>query len=243
MRRLLPDPRNGVDLDEAYAWRPGPTRQVRANMVASADGGATRSGATEELSGPADKRVFAVLRGLADVILVGAGTVRIEDYGPARPTLERQERRVAAGLAPIPPLAVVSGRLDLSPESRFFTEATVRPVVVTVDAAPPERQRALRRVADVVVAGAARVEPAAMCDALAARGFARVLCEGGPQLLSTITAAGRLDELCLTVSPQLVGGSGPRILTGPVLHPAAALTVEHVLEEDGFLFLRYAVRR
>ena len=241
MRRLLPDPVDEVDLDDAYAWRAS-GQHVRGNMVSSADGAATLGGVTEELSGPADKRVFGVLRGLADVVLVGAGTVRTEDYGPARPSLERRERRVGAGLAPIPPIAVVSGRLDLSPQSRFFTEATVPPVVITTASAPAERRSALGRVADVVVAGDARVDPAAMLDALAARGFARVLCEGGPQLLSTLATAGRLDELCLTLSPQLVGGRSPRILTEPV-RPPAALTLGHVLEEDGFLFLRYELRR
>src|SRR5205814_10541457 len=112
---------------------------VRANFILSVDGAASFHGVTEPLATPGDRAVFRTVRGLADVILVGAGTVRDEKYGPARPTEERQARRTAEGYTPIPPIAVVSRSLDLDLESRFFTEAVVPPIVVTVQGAPAER--------------------------------------------------------------------------------------------------------
>lgn len=238
MRRLLPTPEGAVDLDEAYAWPVG-TRCVRGNMVASADGAAVLDDVSGTLSGPADRRVFAVLRGLAEVILVGAGTVRRENYGGVRPTAARRQRRRDTGLADVPPIAVVSRELALDAANRLFTDTVVRPLVITCAAAPTDRQAALADVADVLVAGEDAVDLGLALHQLAARGYRRVLCEGGPRLLAAVIAGGHLDELCLTVSPLLVGGPAGRVLAGPALPEPVGLRLLGVLEEDGALFLRY----
>src|SRR6186713_1435307 len=116
VRRLLPDPHDEVDLVTAYAF-PIDGPWVRANMVASVDGAGAINGTTRGISSPADQQAFGVLRQLADVVLVGAGTVRAERYGaePAKP--EHVQRRRAAGQADAPPIAVVSRSLDLDPGS------------------------------------------------------------------------------------------------------------------------------
>jgi len=228
-----PDP---VDLDVAYAAPLG----VRANMVSSVDGAASREGVSEGLSGPADKRVFSVLRGLADVVLVGAGTARAEGYRPVRPRPERRQRRVASGLSPVPPLAVVSAALALDPASELFAGAEARTLVLTCAAAPARRRDTLAEVADVVVCGQSTVDISAALDELADRGLRRVLCEGGPTLLATLLAAGKVDELCLSLSPLLLAGNAPRITSGPAVAPVSARLL-HLLEEDGWLFLRYAL--
>ncbi len=241
MRRLLPSPAGEVDLDEEYAWPAGP-RCVRANMVASLDGAAVADDVSGTLSGPADRRLFAVLRGLAEVILVGAGTVRGENYGGARPNPERRARRQAAGLASAPPIAVLSRSLDLHPATRFFTDTAVRPMVITCASAPAERRAALAEVADVVVAGEETVDLGLALDQLAAGGYRRVLCEGGPQLLAGMVAGDHLDELCLTVSPMLVAGPAGRVLSGPGRPQPAQARLVGALEEGGTLFLRYGLR-
>ena len=241
MRRLFPDPADEVDLDAAYAWPTPEAQLVRANMVISADGAAAYAGSGRPLTTRADQRVFAALRGLADVVLVGAGTVRRENYGPVRPTPQRQARRVAAGRSPVPPLAVVSARLDLDPQSRFFAAAVARPLVLTCATAPADRRTALGSVADVLECGTNAVDIPSALAALAERGHRRVLCEGGPTLLGAIMAAGRLAELCVTVAPTLVGGGGARMIAGAPLPELAALQLRQVLEDEGSLFLRYAV--
>lgn len=238
MRRLLPEPMADVDPVDAYPVAAGP--HVRANFVCSADGAATVDGRSGGLSSPADKRVFSRLRETCDVVLVGAGTARTENYGPARPSTEARERRVAAGLAAVPPIALVSRSLDFDLTRPFFTEAATRPIVLTVESAPPDARAALAAVAEVVDVGEGLVEPGAALDALADRGLARVLCEGGPTLLGAVIAAGRLDELCLTVAPVVVGPGPPRIATGPSLPMRTDLPLAHILEEDGFVFLRYS---
>ncbi|HEV8372071.1 MAG TPA: dihydrofolate reductase family protein, partial [Actinomycetota bacterium] len=63
--------------------------------------------------------------------------------------------------------------------------------------------------------------------------------EGGPTLNGQLAAAGLLDELCLTVSPLLVGGDAKRVLAGPLLPVPRELPLRSACEQDGFLFLRY----
>jgi riboflavin biosynthesis pyrimidine reductase len=248
MRVLLPVPAGERELDDgelgdAYAY-PVASRWVRASFVASVDGAASAGGRSTGLSGPADKRVFATLRALADVVLVGAGTARTERYRPLRPRAAYADRRAAAGQLPAAAMAVVSGRLNLPADSPLFAEQGVAPtLVITCASAPRRRLATVRRLAEVVVAGDDVVDAGAAVDALEARGMPRILCEGGPGLLGDVAAAGRLDELCLTISPQLRGGDAPRIVSCPDLDPALRLDLVHLLEEDGFLFTRYVVAR
>lgn len=190
-------------------------------MIASVDGATTIGGLSGGLGGPGDRRVFLALRSLADAILVAAGTVRAERYGPA------------------PFIAVVTRTCNLDWESPFFTAATSRPVVVTVSSTPRSNRDRAAEVADIVVAGDTDVDLPLALRALADRGAASVLAEGGPTLNGHLAAAGLIDELCLTLSPRLVGGEARRILAGPPV-PGAALRRLHALyEDDGFLFLRY----
>jgi riboflavin biosynthesis pyrimidine reductase len=241
MRSLLPEPADTVDLVQAYAY-PGDKTWVRANMVASVDGSAVADGQSEPLSGPSDKRVFGVLRGLCDVVLVGAGTARAEGYRALKARRSYAEHRADLGQRPAPVLALVSGSLDLDPTGELFTGAE-RTVVLTAASADEAARARLAEVGDVIVAGTDRVDIAAAIDALVALGLPRVLCEGGPHLLAGVVAAGRLDELCLTTAPRLVGGHGPHVVAGLHLDAILELELAHLLEEDGNLFARYLVSR
>jgi riboflavin biosynthesis pyrimidine reductase len=223
---------------DLYAPPDRVTPRVRVNFVSSLDGGVTVDGYSEGLSGPADKRVFGVLRGQCDALLVGAGTLRHEGYGPVRLSAERRERRRAAGLPEVPVLAVVSGRLDLSPGNPALAEAPVRPIVITHAGSPADRRRALETVADVLVCGESEVDLGAALDTHAGRGLTQVLSEGGPYLLGALHAADRVDELCLTMAP-LLAGPGPGRITAGSPGPVRRMTLDQVLEEDGNLFLRY----
>jgi riboflavin biosynthesis pyrimidine reductase len=250
VRRLLPaadGPPAELDdsaLAEAYAVPVGGPWHVRVNFVTSADGGVTVDDRSAGLSNPADKRIFALLRDLADVVLVGAGTARTEGYRAERYGPERRRRRVQFGRAELPVIAVVSAALDLDPTSILFTaaEPTARTVVLTCRAAPADRKAALAEVADVLVAGDERVDLVAAVGSLAERGLTRVLCEGGPTLFGALLAAGLVDELCLTVSALLTGPGTGRIVAGPILEKAPyPLALLQLLEEDGALLLRYAL--
>lgn len=228
------------DLDAVYAYPPTPW--LRVNMIASADGAAVVDGGSRALGTSTDTQLLGLLRGLADVVVVGAGTVRAEGYGPLRPRQARREARLEAGLAPVPRLAVVSHTLDLDLTAPVFTEAEVPTLVVTREAVDPGRLRAAEDVAEVVLAGGERVDLGLALDSLVGRGLPRMLCEGGPGLLGDLAAADRVDDLCLTVAPMLAGGEASRIARGPELTPPARMRLAHALEDDGYLYLRY-VRR
>ncbi len=245
MRQLLPQPEHDVDPFAFYAYPPE-RPWLRANMVASVDGSAVVDGRAGGLATEVDKSVFATLRALSDVVLVGAGTARAEGYRALRAKPAHAEQRAAAGQPPAPVLAVVTRRLALEPTSDLFHGGAQRTVVITrtpPDAEAREHLAAVAEVADVIVAGEDAVDLAQALDELAGRGLTRMLCEGGPRLLADITAAGRLNELCLTVTPALVGGFGLRILSGPPLggDGPVPLSLARLLEEDGSLLARYVV--
>jgi riboflavin-specific deaminase-like protein len=214
---------------------------VRANMVATLDGAASGAdGRSGSISAPADTAVFQVLRSLADVILVGAGTVRAEGYGPAKPRAAFADRRAAAGQQPAPALAVVT-RSGFVPGDTGLFSGDVPTYVVTTAGADLDRLRRVAGDGHVIVAGEDEVDVADAVRALASRGLRRVLLEGGPTLLGSALAAGRVDELCLTWSPILVGGEGPRIAVGEPTRLNARPA--HLIAADDLLLGRWLVQR
>ncbi|MBX7453383.1 pyrimidine reductase family protein [Mycolicibacterium sp. 3033] len=228
-------------LIDRYAY-PG-ERWVRANMVASADGGATTGGKSGGLGGDGDKALFSVLRELADVILVGAATVRAEDYSGASPTADQRAARQSRGQAAVPPIAVLTRSGSVDPDAPVFRDTEVPPIVFTSAAAAPETRRTLGDLAEVIdVSGSdpESLDVARAVSVLADRGLGRVLAEGGPGILGRLISEDLLDELCLTVAPVLVGGAAGRIVTGDD-DDRTRLRLHQVLsDDDGYLFLRYA---
>lgn len=215
---------------------------VRANMIASVDGGATSAGKSGDLGGDGDKAVFTALREAADVIVVGASTVRVEDYSGVQFDAGQRRARRQRGQAEVPPIAVLtrSGRLD--PDAKLFHRTEIPPLILTsADAAEDTRSR-LDGVAEVLDASGADPDSVHLPTALgllAGRGLLRVLTEGGPGILGMFTEQDVLDELCLTVAPMLVGGKAGRIVTGAG-EVQTAMRLRHALiDDDGYLYLRY----
>jgi riboflavin biosynthesis pyrimidine reductase len=218
MRRLFPDAVDAVDLATEYTDARRRRRDGRpwvlVNMISSLDGAVAINERSGGLGGPADRQVFGVLRGLADLVLVGAGTARAERYGPP----------ARAGLR----IAVVTRSADLDWSSPLFTSGAG--FVITTEDAPAVP-------VDSVRAGHGSVDLAGAVGQLSAD---VVLCEGGPSLNGDLVTEGVVDEWCITLSPMLVGGSAGRAARSAVAQPTGYELV-HVLEEDGFLFVR-AVR-
>ena len=243
LRQLLPSCQDNPDLAALYGYPDG--LWLRANMVASADGAANLEGASAALSSDTDRRLFALLRALCDVIIVGAATVRTEHYRPAR--IGDSWRHLRDGRTPRPPIAVITARLDLDPDSPLVTAAPAyaRTIVITTAQAPADRRTELARHADIIVAGEETVDLAAAVGLLAERGHRRMLAEGGPHLLAQLVEARLMNELCLTIGPLMAGPGASRIVAGapwsgtePTV-PPLPLRLAHVLEDDGFLFCRY----
>lgn len=247
LRRLHPDPA-AVESGEQFADL-GLTARAHdelpwtiANFASTADGRAAIDGRTRAIGDDGDMEVFRRLRTQVDAVLVGTRTIAIERYGRAVRRSELRALRTALGLAPEPLVATVSRSGELPLDAPLFAEPEARVVVFA-----PRGTSAPECAADVTVVP---LDPAALTLTSALRtlraehGVRALLCEGGPTLMGALLHEGLLDELFLTLAPQLAGGgAAPTIASGPALATPAALDLVWALERAGSLYLRYAVGR
>ena len=237
---MPPLPRDPAGLADAYRVAPG--RHVRVNFIAALDGAISIEGRSGGLGSDGDRRVFRTLRALADAVLVGAGTAAAEGYRPVLADSAVGRLRAALGAAPVMPVAVVSRRASLAPDDQLVTDAVVPTLLVTCAAADADRRAALTAAGvEVLVCGDDEVDLAAAVDALTARGLEQLVCEGGPALFAAALTAGVVDELDLSIAPLLVGG-GPGLLPAALPGGPVRGELRQVLDEDGVLFTRYALR-
>lgn len=217
---------------------------VAGHMVAGIDGTAAIEGKVGALSTEVDQTLFRRMRQIADVVLVGAETVRREGYGLVRLSDEAKQQRQAAGKPPTPPVAVVSGSLDLNWKLKLFSQAPEHAptIIITTASADPDRVAEAKKYTNVIVAGKERVEPQQALAELAKLGHQVVLCEGGPTLLGEFVAHDRLDELLLSISPLMGGDNLPTAVT-PDGSGVSAFELKSTLIENHTLFLRYEVDR
>jgi riboflavin biosynthesis pyrimidine reductase len=208
---------------------------VMLNMVESVDGATAVGGSASGLNDEDDRTLFLALRSVADVVMMGAQTVRSENLGPVAMSDEMMDHRRAAGLEGEPTLVILTRSLDIDPEHRVFSDQARRPTILTSVDADPGGVAALSRVADVVQVEV--VDGRSIVDALG--GASVILCEGGPTVNSQLVNAGVVDEINLTVAPMLAMGQSKRIASGPVLDPPLPLVLDRVWTGERSLFLRY----
>ncbi len=246
-RRLHPDPAT-VDSGEllgdlrlserAHDERPW----VVTNFATTADGRATVDGRSGAIGDDGDMEVFRRLRTQVDALLIGTRTLAIERYGRAVRRPELRAARAALGLTPEPLVATVSRSGELPLDIPLFQEPQARVVVFTTAAAPEPDCAA--RVTLVRLDPAELTLTTALRRLRAEHGVRSLLCEGGPTLMGALLHERLVDELFLTLAPQLAGGgSGPTISSGPALADPAALELVWTLERAGSLYLRYALGR
>jgi len=219
MRVLLGE---DTDLPELYAAPDQPW--LRVNMVSTVDGAATgEDGTSRSINNGVDKMVFDLLRELADALVVGAGTIRIEGYAVGRK-----------------PLVVVSRTGSVPPTQREAGAGKVLMATVSTSPYLDEAREILGR-DNVLVLGSHRVDLARLKDELVLRGYRHLLSEGGPHLLRDLLDQGVADELDATVVPRVIGGSHRRITDGPPVEIPLRLTT--LVEEEGTLLARWFVER
>lgn len=220
MRRLWPNPVDGMTVEQAVDHdrrSHGPGRPwLMVCMVASLDGSTVVDGRSGALSHPVDAAHMGALRARADVVLVGAGTVRAERYGPPRRSGQR--------------IVVVSRRGDVDLTTPLF--ASGAGVLALPHDAPPVPVASIR-------AGHGHVDLAGVLAQLDAD---VVQAEGGPSLNAALAQADLIDELNITVAPWMAGGDGPRLVDGapPLGH---RLRLSQVAEHEDFVFMRWLRKR
>lgn len=246
VRQLLPTPLDPADPLDLYPLdeRPAPAERpwVMMNMVASADGAIAIDGVSGELGGEGDSMVFRAVRASCDWILAGAGTVRAERYRIPRPAADVADVRRRTGRTPAPRLAVVTTSVDLDGALPLFADqqpGEPKPLVITGATPPAERVEALTGRAEWAHLPTPQATPEGVMAALRTAGARVVLVEGGPSFNGQVVDAGLVDELCLTISPHLVGGPTPRIVHGSTTTAALGLRLDRLLEHEGALFARY----
>lgn len=205
-------------LHELYAAPGGPW--LRANMVATVDGAATGpTGTSNSINNAIDKLVFDLLRELADAIVVGAGTLRIEAYRPN------------------PKPIVVVSRSGAVPSSLLGPGSGPVLLATCAEAAGLPAARDLLGEEQVMVLGSHRVDLARMRTALVDRGYQQLLSEGGPHALRDLLDQGCVDEVCTTFVPRLIAGGHPRMTDGPPVD--VPLRLHTLVEDDGTLLARW----
>jgi riboflavin biosynthesis pyrimidine reductase len=222
---------------ELVALYRDPPDGLRVNMIMSLDGAAAFGGVAGPLSDANDQSLLLALRGYADVVLVGAGTVRAEGYGPVRLTADQSaERRERWGVESAPPIAVVTqtGQVPAS----LFADPAQRPILVTTAQLAHDRPQ-LREHADLLIAGDSTVDLESAVRTLHAGGMRRILCEGGPTLLDELIANDLVDEMWLTISPTLAATAATARPGAPALAVPTRLTLGHALTVEDYVYLRY----
>lgn len=246
MRRILPPGARQLKVEDVFHDltfpEPPPDRPYTVlNFVSTLDGRTTLGDTGARFIGSAvDHRVMQRLRTVADGLLHGAGTVRLDNFPPRVPPGLIHER-LARGLTEQPLGAVVTRSGNLSPDLKYFSLRP--PVVFTTTARQAAVAEKLGAKATVYGVGDGSVDLAAVLKILRTRCEIRVLlCEGGPKLTHGLIAAGLVDELFLTLAPKISGDTeAPGLVAGTRFKPPEVprLTLLDVLEHEGELFLRY----
>ncbi len=237
---------------------------VIANFVSTLDGVTTLSVPGQATGGhisgfnPYDRMVMGVLRAVADAVVVGAGTARSvpEHLWTAEhifPSLSAEFRELRASLnkndQPLNVLVSATGNLD--PDQRVLRTGEAPVLVVTTEnGARRLRERSLRPEAPVqALAGEGRLRAEQVLEAVSAfQSSDIVLLEGGPHLMGDFFGERLLDELFLTLSPQVAGRDGtgrPGFIAGKALAPGNPVwgKLVSVRRAQDHLFLRHSFPR
>lgn len=238
-KQLMPEEIESVSIVDSYKVPKAyiDKKFLRINMVSSIDGTISIDGRARALSSDADRNVFHILRSLADVILVGAGTMRSEEYKPVSLTEHEIERRKNTGQEPIPKIAVVTRSGEFNFDTAFFKEAINKPLIFTSDIGAKIIANKCDS-AEVISCGKTVVDLRLAIDELVKRDYKNILCEGGPTLNSDLLRSRLVDELCLTVSPKITQGDGNRIFNGPKLDIPVEFEYQAIFIDEGELFFR-----
>lgn len=220
--------------------------EVRAVAISTLNGTAALAGTTQSMGNATDSALFQAVRRWSDVVLVGAGTVRDENYGGVILDQAQQEDRLINGQDAVPPIAVLTRNLSLNPAMRFFSEATATPLLMVPHstfsnpALAAEKAALIGAGAEIIDCGNGSMRT--VLDTLRFRGFKRVDLEGGPRSFAEVFAEDLIDVFHLTIEPRLHAPMERPLLDLPEGSPSFTrdFSLEHIgATDDGTLFLRY----
>jgi len=229
LERLYPTPFESIDGDDRERllelYRPPAAEWLRLNLITSVTGAASGSdGTSETLTNPADRRILGVIRELADVVLIGAESVRAEGY--------QQPRRSR--------IAIVTSSGDLAGNRLERTDGPAPIVICPASAAERVNETITNAELLIVDAANGRISPTAIVDALRSASLPSIVCEGGPGLAAQLVDAGLVQEFCLATSPRIGGAPFPVLGDSAIAERTASLT-GLLRDESSGLYARWAI--
>ncbi len=246
MKQIFPEE---IEVDPAAVYNSDVRTHLKSrpwillNMVNSVDGFISFEGRAGGLSGAADKNIYQIIRALADIILVGAGTIRAEKYkAPKTPDGDLAAFRESRGQEKRPRIAVISGELNLDPDMGLFADRHLEdkpPLIYTKSESLEKGSSGFNSSAEIVAFPESELNVSTIVEDLFNKNAKIVVCEGGPNLNSHLLAAGLIDEFCLSVSPRAVGGEDPATFLNRPVDSPTELSLDRILLEEEFLFCRY----
>jgi len=245
LQRIHPD-RGEVEPADAISglgWgdlAPADRPYLALNMVATTDGKASFEGRTMGISSETDRQIFHNLRTQADAVMVGAGTVKAERYGPIVKTGELRAKREREGVASNPLAIIVSGSLSVPADVPLLQDPDSRVAILTQ--AHHELEDVKAQVDYLRSAGGPFDLRPLLRRLRTEYGVRSILCEGGPTLNESLLLYGLVDELFLTVAPVITGGADAlTIVAGQPLPELVPTELIWVMEDGGELYLRYRI--
>ena len=216
---------------------------IRGNMISSLDGSSTKDGRSGGLANINDRAIFSIIRQSADIIIVGASTVLIEEYSNVCLSINQQNERKKYGQSNIPQIAVITTSSKLKKSDKFFSLNKKQvPFVFTSANNFINTQKRLNMSAEVVNVSSKNPEKIdffTIVKFLAERKFFRILIEGGPFILGKLMEKNILNELCLTISPILIGGKSKRIAISTKQLEVRMQPLSLLMDNEGYFYIRY----
>jgi riboflavin-specific deaminase-like protein len=217
---------------------------VGATFAMTVDGKiTTRDFSPVNFTSREDKMHLFRQRALADAVLIGYGTLKLDDVRLGVPDELRQARR-KRGQTPAPLRVIVSNEGKIDNRLKVF-QSDISPIIIfSTTRMPRKTQAALRQKATLHLRKTKYVDLSGMLRTLRRQHKVRtVACEGGPTLFRSLLERGLVDQLNLTIAPYLFGGAGAPTLTGlsKTFLPASVhctLTGMRVIGDECFLTYR-----
>ena len=223
---------------------------VFVNMAMTADGKiATANRAIHSFGSRRDLAHLYELRATADAVMCGARTIEISETILGNGGEKFRRRRLKNGLAEFNVRVIVSGSGTIDPTAKIFQKRFSPVIVLTTQRASPANLARLRELADVVkICGQREINfPATLRWLRAKWNVKRLLCEGGGELNDALFRAGLVDEIHLTICPQIFGGrTAPTVADGlgfPHLPGAAEFKIQSIKRFRGELFTAFSKRK
>jgi riboflavin-specific deaminase-like protein len=195
---------------------PRPRPSVILHFAVTADGKVATANYTPALfTSSRDKQRLLDVRALADAVLVGRGTLETDRMSMGLPDQQMRQQRKSEGKSEYPLRVIVTASGNISVALPVFQKGNAPIVIYSTEKMPPSHRLLLSQRADVHLSNSEELDISWALQHLYEHYRVRSLvCEGGPTLAGALAHADLIDEIYLTITAKVFGGSAAPTLTG-----------------------------